>query len=275
MRTPILCALAALAPGALAQQAIITPAPTTPSEGRFVLRTLYSYTSFSDDPTGQGRDGYEHLVTTTIDYGITSDLAFSLSIPVANRNIDATAPAADSQITSAGDLSLQLKYRFWQNDPGPVDTSRLAAFAGVELPTGHEDLSSHSVDPYVGLTFMHIAGRYGFNQSVAWKFTTGAADSPLRAGSSLADEFRSDTAYLFRISPAQYGEDFVAALYAVAELNARIETNGDAQLFLSPGLLYEAPSWAFEIGVSIPVAQDLEHRPETDFAITAGLRFLF
>lgn len=275
MRTPILCALGALAPCAFAQQAILTPAPTTPSQGRVVLRTLYSYASYDSDPTGRGREGDEHAAAAIIDYGLTSDLAFSLALPFAHRDIDAAAPAFADTTSGLADMSVQLKWRFWQQDTGAVDTSRLALFAGLELPTGHDDLSSDSVDPFVGLTFMRIAGRHGFNQAVAWKFTTGEAASPLRSGSQLADELRSDTAYLFRLAPERYGDDFVAALYAVAELNARFEMNGDTQLFLTPGLLYEAPDWAFELGVSIPVAQDLEHRPETEIALTVGLRFLF
>jgi hypothetical protein len=185
--------------------------------------------------------------------------------------------SADGERTDAGlgDLRLTFKHRFWQNDFGPVDTARAAAFAGVELPTGDSAFSSDSVDPYLGAVFMYIGGRHGFNQSLRYTMTTGSTNSELRAGESLADDLRVDSAYLYRLSPAEYGSEYAASTYAVLELNGVYETNGDVEFLLSPGVLYEGTTWAAEAGVQLPVLSAVDERPETGWAVVLGLRFLW
>ncbi|MFG0292229.1 MAG: hypothetical protein ACF8MJ_03640, partial [Phycisphaerales bacterium JB050] len=91
----------------------------------------------------------------------------------------------------------------------------------------------------------------------------------------MADLLRFDTAYLYRLSPEEYGADFVASTYAVVELNGTYETNGDTELFISPGLLYEASRFALELSVSMPVFQNVDHRPEPEYSVGVGVRFLF
>ena len=59
------------------------------------------------------------------------------------------------------------------------------------------------------------------------------------------------------------------------ELNGLYETNGDNQIFLSPGVLYEATTWALEASVQLPIFQDLADRPETDVVVVVGVRLLF
>ena len=58
-------------------------------------------------------------------------------------------------------------------------------------------------------------------------------------------------------------------------MNGAYETNGDNEVLISPGILYEAVSWAFEASVQLPLARDLDHRPETDFSVLFGVRLLF
>ena len=265
--------LLAAAPEARAQEAINTPAATQPGEGNFVNTYKLRFTRYDGTPAGDSGSANEVRLEGLLAYGLTGNLSMSLQAPLTSRTVSGE-PSIDSE-TGIGDLTLQFKYRFWQDDFGPVDTVRASVFAGAELPTGESRFSSDSVDPHVGAVVTYINGRHGLNQSLSWKFNTDSSDEVWRAGDAKADLLRFDTAYLYRLSPEEYGADFVASTYAVLEINGAYETNGDTEVFVSPGLLYEAPSFALEASVSIPVHQDLDHRPEPEYSVAVGVRFLF
>lgn len=254
---------------ALCQQAIFTVAPTQPSEGRMTTRTLWTVESLKDDPTGRGRTGHELRMDQEFVLGLSGDLSASLNVPLRVRDV------GDDRDSGLGDVELTLKRRVWQNDFGAVDTARLSVFVGTTLPTGTGEFGKDSPDPVVGATFMVISGRHGLNQAVSWRFTTGSTDERLFAGDSVSDVLQLDTAYLYRLSPEAYGAGTTASLYGTVELNGVYETDGDAQVFVSPGILYEAQRFALEAGVQIPVWQDVDSRPETRFGVTFGIRFLF
>lgn len=268
--TSIVLTIACCISEARAQEAIFTPAATQPSVERVITKHLLRFERYADDPEDRGREGYEVVNLNTISYGITPTLSASLEIPVVQRNLD-----NDDALRGLGDLRLSLKHRFWQEDPGPVDTLRAAAFAGAELPTGADGLSSESVDPFAGVVFMAILGRHGFNQSVSYTLTTGSAPDPVSPGTSLADALRFDTAYLYRLDPVTYEATTPAALYLTAELNGVYETNGDIEITFAPGLLYEARNFALEGAVVLPVLSDVDDRPERGVGFALGIRFLF
>jgi hypothetical protein len=265
--------LLAAAPASSAQEAINTPAATQPGEGNFVNTYKLRFTHYDGTPAGSDGSADEVRLEGLLAYGLTGNLSLSIQAPLTSRSVSGE-PTIDSE-TGVGDLTLQFKYRFWQDDFGPVDTIRASVFGGAELPTGDTSLGSDSVDPHVGAVVTYINGRHGLNQALSWKFNTDSADEVWRAGDAKADLLRFDTAYLYRLSPEEYGADFVASTYAVLELNGTYETNGDTELFLSPGLLYEAPRFALELSVSIPVHQGLDHRPEPEYSVGVGVRFLF
>lgn len=261
--------------GAHAQEALNTPAPTQPAVGGVVTKHQLRIYNYGSDPTGLGRSGIEMEFRNEVILGLSPKLSLSMGVPLIQRSMSLRQTDEDFDATGFGDLQLSLKHRFWQHDPGPVDTRRLAVYAGINTPTGHTDLSPQSWDPFVGAVFMAISGRHGFNQSASWTFTTGAMDNPVRAGESLSDVLEFDSAYLYRIEPREYTEDFVASLYGVLELNGTWETNGDFQLLFSPGLLYEAPNFALEAGVQVPLVSEIDERMELNIAIVLGLRILF
>lgn len=254
---------------AAGQQAIFTVAPTQPSACRMTTRTLWSVESLKDDPTGRGRTGHELRMDQEFVLGLTGDLSASVNVPLRIRDV------GDERESGLGDVELTLKHRVWQNDFGAVDTARLSVFGGTTVPTGTGEFGKETPDPFVGATFMVISGRHGFNQAVTWRFTTGSTEERLFAGDSISDVLSVDSAYLYRLSPEEYGAETVGSLYATVELNGVYETDGDAQAFVSPGILYEAQRFALEAGVQIPVWQDVESRPESRFGVTLGVRFLF
>lgn len=275
-----LCLLALLAAAALwpsravAQEPIFGPAATQPGAGVITLREQIRLTRFDADPTGAGRSGDDLVLDTTVAYGLRGDLALVFQAPLIWR--DASLTGNDEEF-GLGDPRVALKWRFHQADTGPTDTFRASLIGGLEAPSGDEPFTSDSIDPFVGVVGTIIRGRFGVNGGATLKInTSSSADaSVVTRGDNDAAAFFYDLSGLYRLSPATYQPDTKAAVYGVIELNGLAETNGDHELMLAPGLLYEGTRWAFEVGVQIPIAQDLEHRLEREFVFAAGLRLLF
>lgn len=265
--------VAVAASAATAQEATNTPAATQPAEGHVAARERLQYVAMGDDPSPAERDIDKFIATTTLTYGVRRDVAASLDVPIAFVSYD--APGGGDDDVGINDFALTVKYRPLQRDLGPIDSLRFAVYGGVEIPSGDGDFSSHSWDPFVGCVFTAILGRHGVNQSLSYKFNNGGDPFTMRAGDGRDDAFRYDTAYLFRVSPAEYGADTHAALYATAELNGLYEAGGDNEVMLGPGLLYEAKTFAAEASFGLPVIQDVQDRPPTDLTVTLGLRLLF
>lgn len=263
-------ALAGVAPEALAQQANLTPAATQPAVGRLTLNTQYRFTRHE----GQGREVDVHEAITSLTLGLAPTVSASLTVPVM-AEVDRSGGPGDEDAAGAGDLRLALKWRFWQYDPGGLDTTRAAVFGGVELPTGTGELSSHSTDPFLGVVYMIVRGRHGFNQSASYQVNTGDREGRVQAGANGDDLVEVRSAYLYRLAPEAYAADTEGSWYATVELEGFYETNGDTEVLLSPGLLYEGRRWAGELGVRLPVAEDVDHRPGVEWGMYAGVRVLF
>jgi hypothetical protein len=258
---------------ALAQEATNTPAATQPAEGNWYLRQKFQYISLRDDPSTEKRDVDKGVATTSLTYGLRRDISLSLDLPlVYAREISVTGTDRDFGVN---DFVLTVKYRPVQIDLNPIDSVRFAVFGGVEVPSGDGDFSSHSFDPFVGGVFTAILGRHGFNQSLSYKFNTGGDPFSTRAGDGPDDALRYDTAYLYRIDPAEYSAETSAATYVTLELNGLYETGGDNEILLGPGILYEARTFALEATVGFPIVEDVDDRPETELVVSFGFRILF
>ncbi|MCC6358976.1 MAG: hypothetical protein IT450_09545 [Phycisphaerales bacterium] len=248
---------------------------TQPGPGTFIFKPQLRYFDLNDAPASRWGETHQLNFSNTLNFGIARDWSASVRFPLEQRWQSSSAAGGSEESFGVGDLTTLLKWRVWRNDTSPLDTQRLAVFVGLEWPLGQSEFSSRSFDPVLGAAYTQVTGRHGVNLSGAWKFTTDGDDAPLLAGEGQADLFRYDAAYLFRIHPEQYTADTKGAWYAGFELNGLYETNGDHEVFLSPGIMYEAQSWVLELSVQLPVIQRLDWRPETDFAVVFGLRFLF
>lgn len=259
--------MALCAAGATAQEAALSWAATQPAKGRITLREQFQYTRYDTDDG----DVEKFMLNTRISLGLSGRLSASMDIPVGReRAVDGSDSTA-----GLGDISLGLKYRFWQHDTGAIETNRLSVFGGARLPSGMDDLSSGGVDPYVGLVFTRVQGRHGVNAAARYLWTTDGLDDPVSAGMGDADLLTLETSYLFRFSPAEYAADTVGAWYAVVESFVDYETNGDIEWRLAPGILWEARRWAAEASVILPAAQDIDRGGETEWGFAAGVRVLF
>jgi len=259
---------------AAAQQATNSPSATQTSKGVWSVRERSNLTRYEQDmPTGD-RTIMRWTHETIFMYGLEGDLAAMLHVPVIDRRIDGPG-AGNDDATGLGDVTLMGQYRFLQQDTGPINTLRGALQFGVEIPSYDDEFSSDSFDPILGAAFTRIDGRHGTGAAVLWKFNTGDQDDPIAGGNSSDDALYYNGSYLYRLSPKAYQSDTTASFYFQTELNGLYETNGDHELLIAPGLLYEATTWAAEVSVRLPMVEDVDHRPETRWSVVMGLRLLF
>jgi hypothetical protein len=251
--TSLLGALAA--PAASAQQTNLTPAGTTPGDGRIYPETQFFF--FARDGAD---DVYE--VKQRLTYGIGGRSAAIFEVPY---DFD----------EGLGDLKLGFKHRFLQKDIGTVDTLRGAVYGGVELPTGEEVISTDSVDPYLGATITSIRGRFGWNAAAT--LTVVGDDAPMQRTPFDVEGTLGEVAgsLAWRVDPVEYSSAFVAASYLVLDAKAYLGGSDNREFWLAPGFLYEAPDYALELSFMVPVDQEVAGRPERDYGVLLGLRLLF
>ncbi len=259
----------AASPTARGQEASGTPSATLPSPGAIVTRFQFRAYDFRPGPTDPPRQGWLLEERFMAAIGLAPELAVEAELPLFQ------SPGSVGEPVGLGDLDLSFKWRVWRSDPGPVDTLRLALLGGAQLPTGTAGYGSSSVDPFLGAAFTGIIDRHGLGAAVRYTFTTGSAFDPIFAGDTTADLLQLDGAYLYRLHPAEYGASREAAWYGSVELNTTYETDGQWEMLVTPGVLIEAPRWALELGVQLPLVQRVDERPELRVAIVAGVRFLF
>ena len=269
----------ALVASAAAQEPInASDSATSPSPGHFILKHQFRWSSLSLDegPREQRGDIDDYTLYSTLNMGLTRDLSMSVRFPLTarDRSFSFGLDSRDRE-QGIGDVSFLAKYRVYQNDVNALDTQRLSLIGGVRVRTGDSPFTSDGYDPIAGIAYTQISGRHGLNAAIQTTFTTNGVNNPIVSGESDADLFRYDTAYLYRLSPAEYTADTHGALYAVLELNGYYETNGDHELFVAPGVMYEARAWTAELSVQLPVWQSIDHRAETDLTVIAGVRFSF
>ena len=261
----IIPAVAAAAP-ACAQAPINSNVALQPSTGGLIIRQQFRYAEASRDTPSANLDFNTVSESTTIVYGLTHELTLIANIPaILSLDTDNNTTGASESTNGFVDAALLAKLRVFRDDFGVNDTARFDLIAGAELPTGADRFSRDSVNPIVGGVYTYVHGRHAFDADLLWKFNTGAA-------AANADLLRYDGAYLYRLAPELYASNSPTAWFAAIELNGFSETNGDNELFLSPGIQYVTTRWILEATIQLPVWQDLDHRPERDFILGVGFR---
>lgn len=271
-------AIFAAATTASAQEPInAADSATQPSPGHAIFMEQVRFLRLDLDETrwDQRGDVDDVIFLSTLNVGVKSNLSLSLRFPILFRDREFDADDSSEREEGIGDVTVLAKWRFLQLDTSPLDTLRVSLIGGAQIRTGDSPFTTDGYNPILGLAMTKIGGRHGFNGSLEWTFTTVGNEEPVYAGESTADLFRYDLAYLFRMWPKAYEADTPGAWYAVCELNGLYETNGDNELFLSPGLMYEATTWTAELSFQWPAWQRIEHRAEAEFAVVAGVRFSF
>jgi hypothetical protein len=277
-RAAAVAAIAALfstAAIARAQQPVFTMAATEPSAGVWMFREQVQYYNLGRDPTGLDREVNEYRSHIMLSYGVTSDFSVGFMLPVVYRDINSPQPGVAQDIFGTDDLMVMTDLRVWQQHSGPIDTTRLSLTLGGKIPTGSPDITAGRFEPMAGAVLTLIRGRHGADFAVQYEYNTGGFENPVRAGDGMEDAIWYDAAYLYRLAPAVYDPSTRGAWYATVEMNGVYELNGDNEILLAPGLMYEGGNFALELGVQVPAWQEIEHRPKTNFGVVLGFRLLF
>ncbi|MBL0871572.1 MAG: hypothetical protein IBJ18_13450 [Phycisphaerales bacterium] len=255
-----------------AQEAMYTAAATMPSPGVYVLRQQYHWFSYSSSPS-EGTDRAQRLeVKSSLQYGLVKDLSLTLDVPVEYTSVKYANRQDTDDSVGVDDLDLTLKWRFYQNDPGGIDTIRIALLGGARLRTE----GRFSTDPHVGIVYTQVHDIHGFNAEAHYTFNTGSdPGTPNFGGKGDSDALNLNLAYVLRVFPITFTPESKSAWYVTAELNHLYEANGDHELKFSPGLMYEGRRWGFEIMGQIPVYTRLNHRARQTFGIGIGWRYIF
>ncbi len=257
---------------ALGQQGPFGDSAIQPSKGVVGLRQTATFTRYGGDPAGVREDLSDLRLETTATYGLTGDLALQAVAPVVYRSWD--EGGGDEDDLGVGDPSLALRWRFWQRDSVGADTRRAALIIGAELPFGDSEYSSRSVDPFVGVAYSAIEGRWAWNGSARLKLNTSGA-SRVTPGDFAEEALFLDGSVLYRLSPKEWGADTDVSTYLILEVNALFETGGDAEVLVAPGFLWESREVVWEVGVQVPVVRDVEDRFGREWGLRVGGRVLF
>lgn len=227
---------------------------------------------------------------------VKNRLVVAGGFPVLRKEMHLTTGQGTQTLSTAGigDAFVATKLLLLQRDRKAA-TTRIAAKAGLKLPTGSDDerdregnllppplqLGSGSVDYAVGAVFTYVRRRVGVNADVNYDFRTEAN------GFAFGDSFTYNASLGYRLAPAVY-----KAYPARNHLNAYLELNGTAArrdnsrglrvpdsggnvIFLSPGMQFIPGNFLVEASLRIPVAQQLngaQLKYRSSFVL--GLRWL-
>jgi hypothetical protein len=255
---------AGLACATPAQEPTHGPSATQPSRGHFFLKSRVQWDTW-DEP---GADGSAISLIGSAIAGVTPTVSLGAewAWQQRERSLGGGEGLRDPRLWAA--------WRFFQRDHDVLDTTRASLIAGAELPAGSEAIGRDEVAPFAGFALTDVRGRRGLGFNALWQFHDEAKHRPLMAGDLAADHLRLSGSWLWRIAPAEFGARHEAAHYLQLEALCDYETDGGSELRLAPGWLLEAPRWACELSLELPVADDLDARPARSISIIFGLRFL-
>lgn len=274
MRILPACVALGAASIACAQEASFTPAATMPGPGAWVSHVMVQgSTFFSTGP--EGVDGYLIQENTMAMLGLAPGVAIEGNLPVFNGSLGSNDPSKRILGTGLGNLEVDVKLRLLKIDYNAIDTLRVAATVGTQVPTGTDGYGADSVNPFLGSAMTWIAGRHGVGLSARWMFNTGQTFDPSFATQTNADMLHCGMSYLYRIAPAEYGTEHREAWYFETEMQGIYETDGSAQWSIGPGILMEGTRFAFEFAIQLPLWESSYNRGNSNFMAMAGLRFLF
>ncbi len=289
--------LIALAAFSIFQTSVAIAAPLTfntalpVSKGEYILREQFVVNKSSDDPSGAGRDRTELSVLSTLVYGVTPDFALFTTIPYTDRRLESNTSTRSAR--GVGDAKIFGRYTAYQDD-FKGGTFRVAPFAGLKLPTGEDDKTDSagalpmsvqtgtgSWDVFGGLVATYASVNWEVDSQISYQSNNEANN--FEAG----DIARADASLQYRLLPVKLSSDTDYFINGVLEANlihkgknetfgAADPNSGGTTLFIAPGIQYAAQSWIAEMGVQIPVMQDLNGTAlENHYIWRTGFRIIF
>jgi hypothetical protein len=250
-------------------------------EGGYVYRAQLRFLSASDDPTFLDRDIDLYAIPNVLVYGAAARTTLFGILPYFSRSVDSTDAGLRQSVDGFGDLRFLVRQTVYARD-ALQRTSRLGLLAGLEIPSGKDEFSSHSTDYQLGAVYTLQDGRHELDSDLIYKINTEGR------GRELGDQLQYDLAYQLRVSPWEWPERGTPSqIYLVLEANGNtgqkarsdgieLDDTGGTTVFLSPGFQFVTRRAIYEISVQIPVVQNLNGgQVETDFVASAGIRVQF
>jgi len=249
------------------------------SNDEIIVREQLVISRSSDDLSGIRRR-LDRLVSRTVfGYGVTSKLALFGALPLVN--ITRESGGMSTSEFGLGDAALFARYEVYRADR-PGRTLRIAPFAGARLPTGREGKTGDgSLDVFGGIIATVGSTQWLLDSQLRYD-QNRAAD-----GFERGDSISVESSFQYRLAPGRIGRDTRAFVFGVLELSAnRYQRNrvsgvtdpnsGGFLLYLTPGIQYSAQRWIADLGVKIPVINDLNGTAlEPDYSIVTSVRVNF
>lgn len=223
------------------------------------------------------------IVPVAIPYNVFSD-KFQIGAVVPFMTIDADSRQSDAASSGIGDVRLFAKYLVYQFDR-KGKTIRLAAKAGVKLPTGDDEkqpaLGTGSTDYFFSAVAGWIESRVGVYVEGIYHLNTS------RGAIDFGNSVFYNLALSYRLLPVVY------ETYPSPQLNGYLEINGSTRnhnsinrqqddnsggsmVFLSPGIQYVGGRrWLVEASVQIPLIDEPNGTQlGTEWTLSLGARVL-
>ncbi len=283
---------------------ITMPAYTLP-KSKFALNTSLRY---QDMNKLTGHDS-EMLLTASMAYGLTDDLALSLSYPYRflyglNSEDDNSSVDGGNSI-GFGDMTLLAKYRFlnegrlctnWDHKTGISNKLQAAILAGIKMPTGqtHErendgfrfsiddQPGTGSWDPVMGLALSLPVNNFSFDTSVIYRLSTQGIQQTtvgdiISFNSAVTYNFQSHKVFGQAIKPAAVLEINSIWQEKLEESGVKENESGGLVMFLSPGLRAAINDYSIvNLLIGFPIINDLNGtQPDTGIQLFAGLSRIF
>ena len=234
-------------------------------------------------PDAQEQRVTARVLPVVVPYNLLSD-RFQVGVILPFVGVTMNSAGGDRSSSGLGDMRVFVKALVVQRDRRN-ETFRVAAKAGVKLPTGDENkspaLGTGSTDYFVSAVGAWIKDRVGLYLEGIFNLNTSR--DQVDFGNSVAYNF----ALGYRLLPAVY------ETYPSPQLNAFLEVNGvttarnrvsgvtnansgGTTVFLAPGLQYVGGRrWLVEASLQIPVINQPNGRQlATDWTVSVGTRVL-
>lgn len=233
----------------------------------------------SDRLGGTLREVDRFEARTVLGYGLTSKLALFAVLPIVN--VDRTFGNVSTSESGLGDAAMFARYEVFRSDR-PGRTLRIAPYAGLRVPTGRDSKTGDgSLDVFGGLIATLGSTKWVLDSQLRYDLNREAD------GFERGDSTRVETSFQYRLLPGKLTKETTAFVFAVLELSAiHYERNrvsgvtdpnsGGFQLYLTPGLQYATRRWIADLGVTVPIVNDLHGTAlEPDYSILTSIRVNF
>lgn len=249
------------------------------SADEIIVRQQLVMTRSSDRITGISRSVDRFESRTVLGYGISSKFALFGVLPLVH--ISTEIGATSNSEFGLGDAALFARYEVYRSDQ-PGRTIRIAPYAGVRLPTGRDGKTGDgSTDVFGGLIATIASTQWVLDSQLRYDHNREAD------GFERGDSTSFESSFQYRLSPGKITQETSAFVFGVLELSANYyernrvggvtdPNSGGFQVFLTPGLQYSARRWIADLGVKVPVLNDLNGTAlETDYSVLASIRVNF